>query len=185
VRIAVSGTHCSGKSTLVEDFLAIHPDYTHEPEPYDALDLHGEASAEEPGAEAFYRQLEISVDTLRRYGRGAHLIAERSPLDFVAYILALRDLRRGGREFAAAAVQLAATGMEHLDLLVILPLNDADGIDAPESEEPELREAMNDRLLEIITTDEFDLLGGNGLRIIEVHGTRRQRLAALEGAISR
>lgn len=178
MRIAVSGTHCSGKSTLVEDFLAVHPEYVHEPEPFDALELFGEASGEEPTAADFYRQLELSVETLRRYGPGTHLIAERSPLDFVAYILALR-----GRERLEPAIELAARGMEHLDLLVVLPLNDADGIDAPESEDPELREAMNDQLLDIITTDEFDLLGG--LRVVEVQGSRRQRLALLKGTIDR
>jgi hypothetical protein len=179
VRIAVAGTHCSGKSTLVEDFLAAHPDYTHEPEPYDALELYGEASAEEPAADDFYRQLEVSVETLRRYGPGARLIAERSPLDFVAYLLALRDLRRGGGAQVTAAVRLAAAGMEHLDLVVVVH---PDGVDAPEEEDPELREAMHDRLLDLITTDEYDLLGG--VRVVEVNGPRRRRLALLEGEIA-
>jgi hypothetical protein len=178
VRIAISGTHCSGKSTLVDDFLAVQPQYVHEPEPYDALELYGESSGEEPTAADFYRQLELSVETLRGYGPGTRVIAERSPLDFVAYILALR-----GRDRIEAAIELASRGMEHLDLLVILPLNDADGIDAPESEDLELRETMNDHLLDIITTDEFDLLGG--LRVIEVQGSRRRRLALLKGAIDR
>jgi AAA domain-containing protein len=184
VRIAVSGTHCSGKSTLVEDFAAGHRDYVHEPEPYEWLEeLHGESFAEEPGVDDFQRQLELSVERLSAYGRGARVIAERSPIDFVAYMLALRDLRRGGRASGRveAVVELAARGMEHVDLLVVLPLNETDGIVASESEESELREAMNDRLLEIVATDEFGLLGG--LRVIEVQGTRRARLAALERAI--
>ena len=33
MRIAVAGTHASGKSTLIADFLATHPEYAHEPEP--------------------------------------------------------------------------------------------------------------------------------------------------------
>src|SRR5688572_1363139 len=32
VRIAISGTHCSGKTTLVADFIVAHRDYVHEPE---------------------------------------------------------------------------------------------------------------------------------------------------------
>jgi hypothetical protein len=183
VRIAVSGTHCSGKSTLVEDFLTAHPDYVHEPEPYEWLD--GEPFAEEPDPADFYRQLELSVERLRGYGPGARVIAERSPVDFLAYILALDDLRRGGRpsELIEPATALAARGLEHLDLLVILPLDESAGILAPESEDPELREAMNDRLVEIVTTDAFDLLGGGRLQIIDVYGTPSRRLSMVNRVV--
>ena len=34
MRIAVSGTHFTGKSTLIEDFIKKHPDYKCEIEPY-------------------------------------------------------------------------------------------------------------------------------------------------------
>jgi hypothetical protein len=185
MRIAVSGTHCSGKSTLAHDFANAHPDYLHLPEPYELMeDLYGEQLGAEPTADDFHRQLEVSVETLRDYPLGARLIAERSPLDFLAYILALGDLGRD-RHFAPIeqASALAASGLEHIDLLVVLPLNDADGMAAPESEDLDLREAMNDRLVEIITTDPFDLLGAGHPRVIEVHGSRGARLAALERAI--
>ena len=56
--------------------------------------------------------------------------------------------------------------MEHVDLLIVLPLNDADGIEMPESEDPELRDAMNDRLLDLIATNDYDLLGAS-LRVVE------------------
>lgn len=184
MRIAVSGTHCSGKSTLVEDFAAAHRDYVHEPEPYEWLaDLYGEDFSESPDANDFHRQLELCVERLSGYARGARVIAERSPLDFLAYMLALGDLGRGGRSsrLVASAIELAARGMEHVDLLVVLPLVEADGIVAPESEDLDLREAMNDRLLEIVSADEHQLLGN--VRAIEVHGARRARLAALERAM--
>jgi hypothetical protein len=164
MRIAVSGTHCSGKSTLIDDFLAVHRDYVHEPEPYELLELYGEAMSDQPTAADFYRQLELSIETFRRYAPGARVIVERSPLDFVAYLLALGE-----------AVELDAGAMDHIDLLVLLPLDDQ--IDAPESEHLALREAMNERLLEL------DVPGS--VRTVEVRGTRRQRLAALERALTR
>lgn len=186
MRIAIAGTHCSGKSTLVHDFLAVHRDYVHEPEPYEWLeDVYGEALPEEPAAEDFFRQLELCVDRLRGYAPGANVIAERSPLDFLAYITALHGLGRSGRDCAltASAAELAAEGMAHLDLVAVLPLNARDGIDAPESEDLELREAMNDRLLDLIATDEYALLAGGRPRVIEVQGSPRERLGMLEQAI--
>jgi hypothetical protein len=169
MRIAVSGTHCSGKTTLVEDFVAAHRDYVHEPEPYEWLDG---SMAAEPAAEDFYRQLELSVDRLRTYGRDANVVAERSPLDFLAYMLALVDLGREGRdcELIAAAEELVAAGMAHIDLLVVLP---SDGIPAPASEDLDLREAMNERLLDLVSQNS-----------VQIEGTREQRLRALEEAVN-
>ena len=37
MRVAISGTHCCGKSTLIDEFLSAHPDFAHEPEPYTVL----------------------------------------------------------------------------------------------------------------------------------------------------
>ena len=41
MRIAVSGSHSLGKSTVVSDWIARYPDYVREEEPYRALALHG------------------------------------------------------------------------------------------------------------------------------------------------
>ncbi|HEX7152784.1 MAG TPA: AAA family ATPase [Thermoanaerobaculia bacterium] len=187
MRIAVSGTHCSGKSTLIEDFLAAHGDYTHEPEPYVWLtELHGEELSAAPGPDDFYRQLEVSVERLAQYAPGARMLAERSPLDFIAYLLALdeRHPRHRASRLLEPAIELASRGLAHLDLLIVLPLNRRDAIDAPEDEDLELRQLMNDHLVELVTTDEYDLLGGGALRIAELHGNPQQRLAMLEGVVS-
>jgi len=184
VRLAISGTHCSGKTTLAEDFLAAHRDYVHEPEPYEWLEVYGEAAGGEPTADDFLRQLELSAECLRNYGHGAKVVAERSPADFLAYLLALTDLRRTGRDcqMIASAAELTAAGLASIDLLVVLPLNDRDGIAAPESEDLALREAMNDRLLDLITADEYALFGGGSPRVVEIQGARERRLRLLEQA---
>jgi AAA domain len=160
VRIAIAGTHCSGKTTLAVDFVAAHPEYAHEPEPYEWL----VDPADVPDATDFFQQLELSVERLRAYPPGARVVAERSPLDFVAYIAALDPAA------ADEALELAARGMEQLDLIAVLPMEE---IEAPEDEAPELREAMHERLVELLEREER-------VRVVEVWGNRRERLAALE-----
>ena len=41
MRIAISGSHSLGKSTVVNDWVARHPNFIREEEPYRALGLHG------------------------------------------------------------------------------------------------------------------------------------------------
>jgi predicted ATPase len=92
MRIAVSGTHCAGKTTLIDEFLRAHPDFAHEPEPYTVLvEDFGEEFSSEPCVDDFYRQLEFNVDRLRHHSYDERVIYERSPVDFIAYILALKD----------------------------------------------------------------------------------------------
>src|SRR5215213_4027889 len=90
MRIAISGTHCTGKSTLIDEFLHTHPEFLHEPEPYTVMveDL-GEEFAEQPCVDDFLRQLEFNIGRLRQHARGERVIYERCPLDFIAYIDAL------------------------------------------------------------------------------------------------
>lgn len=196
MRIAVSGTHCSGKTTLIEAFLRGHPDFAHEPEAYTVLvEDYGEEFAAEPGADDFCRQLEFSVARVKRYARGERVIHERSPVDYLAYLLALKDLKRDDamlvrttgvsgwpNTISETVVRLVQDAMRNLDLIVFLPLNKADGIETPDSEDPELRRAVNSRLVSILNDDEFGVVSA-GPKIVEARGTTAQRLRIVEAAV--
>lgn len=177
MRIVVSGTHASGKSTLIGDFAATHRTFQVLPDPFELVDAVGD----NPEAGLFFAQLRIAADRLRRLAPGEHSIAERGPLDFVAYLDALDDLRRPGRapDLRPHASTIAASAMTNVDLLVVLPLTSTARIDVPDDEDPELREAMNDALLDLV--DEPDLLGD--ATVLEIHGDPASRLAQLEAAV--
>ena len=106
-----------GKTTLIDEFLRAHPDFAHEPEPYITLvEDFGEEFSSEPCADDFYRQLEFNVDRLRRHSRGERVIYERSPVDFLAYILTLKDLNRHDVDsgLVKAALGLVLDGIRNL-----------------------------------------------------------------------
>lgn len=167
MRIVVSGTHASGKSTLVGDFAAANPGYLVLPDPFELID----GALDEPDAGAFFAQLRVAAARLHDLPPDA--IAERGPLDFLAYLSALDALGRPGRapELFERGLPIAEDAMRHVDLFVLLPLNSADGIRVPEDEDPELREAMNDALLEL--SDEFEV------PTLELTGDRERRLRVL------
>lgn len=181
----MSGTHCSGKTTLVEDFLQRHPDYLHQPEPYEWLtEAQGAAFSAELCAADVWQQLEVSVERLSSHAPGSNVIAERSPIDFLAYLEALHSLgREDTSRMLDEARDLVRRGMSYLDLVVVLPLNDEDGIEAPKSEDPDLREAMNPALLDLVE-NEWDHLSPGSVRLVVLTGTQQKRLVALESALA-
>ena len=181
MRIAVSGTHGSGKSTLIDAWLGRHSHYLHEPEPYVVLqELHGERFADQPDIADFERQLEFQADVLARYSAASDVIFERSPADFLAYMLVI-DERTPRRQRGEVDRWLSAVGdsIRFLDAIVFVPLDDTLPIDVPEDEDPELREAVNDRLHDILIADEFGLIGDAPL-VIEVGGGLQKRLETVE-----
>ena len=186
MRIAISGTHCCGKSTLIDEFLRAHPNYVHEPEPYEVLQGdYGEAFAAEPCAEDFYRQLEFNVSRLRHYAFGERVIFERGPVDFLAYMLALKDLRRDedALRVADASLEMVTDAIQFLDVIVFLPAGYAGGALMPDSEDPKLRSAVDSRLAGILTDDEFGLFGVERPLVLEATGTTAQRLQTLETSL--
>ena len=90
MRIAISGTHCMGKTTFIKDFLKIYPEYVYEEEPYYQLqEIHGIEFSEDPALEDFIEQLKYSLERLDFYAAQANIIFERCPIDFVAYSMYL------------------------------------------------------------------------------------------------
>jgi hypothetical protein len=185
MRVAISGTHCCGKSTLIEAFLRDHRDYLFEPEPYEALaDLCGETFAADPTADDFFRQLEYQVARLGEYQTGDRVVFERSPVDYVAYLLALGDLGREGASVGLTqrSIEVARDGVGQLDVIVYLPI---DGGDAKvgDSEDPELRRAVDERLARILVDDDLDLFTAERPTVIEAPGTTARRLRFVETAL--
>ncbi|HEV8168155.1 MAG TPA: AAA family ATPase [Pyrinomonadaceae bacterium] len=165
MRIAVSGTHSVGKSTLIDEFLRLHPEFEHEPEPYEVMVAdYGEEFSEEPCVEDFLRQLEFNLNRLDQHASSEDVIYERCPLDFLAYLNAL------DANVSEALVRRISEAMQQLDLIVYLPLEQEGG-----GEYPKLRRAMDRQLSEILSS--------TNLAVVEATGPTSQRLRAVENAL--
>lgn len=166
MRIAISGTHGVGKTTLIDEFLRVHPEFVFEPEPYAVLvEDYGEEFSAEPCEEDFLRQLEFNLERVGQHAAGENVIYERCPLDFLAYLNVL----------GASSQMLTdrvSEAMQQLDLIVYLPLDDAPATD----EFPKLRKAMDQHLSELLTTA--------NVTVVEATGTTARRLHAINQWIS-
>jgi hypothetical protein len=161
VRIAVSGTHVTGKSTLVTALGERLPHHTVVPEPYEVLAARGHEFAHPPEVDDFVIQLKQSLLNLQR--RSANRIFDRCPLDFVGYILA----RQGtGRFDLNTWREPIARAMQSLDLVIAVhadPVHDP----AIAAEDVAFRLAVDDLLREIVDGDGYDLCGDVDILILD------------------
>ncbi len=148
MKIALTGAHRVGKTTLAERLQASLPDYHFVPEPYVELEEKGYAFSETPELEDFFAQLEHAIERIDI--DEPDVIFDRSPLDLLAYVYAI-----GGAKASQKFYTEVREVMDEIDLLVFVPLETPDLIACPESELPQLRQQVNDLLEEWI--DDFDL----------------------------
>ncbi len=161
---------------MIEEFLRAHPDFVHEPEPYTVLvEDFGEEFSEEPCVEDFYRQLEFNVERLKHHAHEPRVIYERCPIDFLAYIAALDN------KSADSVLDQVIEGVQHLDLIVYLPLDDTEALEA---EYPKLRKAVDRRLSAIYREDEYAIISASGIEVVEAPGSTERRLRSITASLS-
>lgn len=159
-----------------------HPEFVFEPEPYSVLvEDYGEEFSSEPTVDDFYRQLEFNVERLRFHKDDGMVIYERCPVDFLAYILALRDLKTEHVDstFIERIVEMVLDGIQHLDLIIFVPIEE----EYYTQDNSKLRTTVNSRLVEILSGDEFGIVSSGLVTIIGASGSTTERLRILETAI--
>lgn len=184
MRIAVTGTHGVGKTTLIEDFIAFHHDYQSVPEPYWLLAQQGLPFTNGATTADLEDQLGESCKLMLAHTSDRHVIFDRCALDFLAYL----DVVSAGEgyEWLPSGRQLASVGkaLAMLDLVVFVPLANPDEIPI-QIELPQLRRRVDRRLKTMLREDDLGLLQ-DGPRILEVTGPPAQRvkmITSILGAI--
>jgi energy-coupling factor transporter ATP-binding protein EcfA2 len=177
MRLAVTGTHGTGKTTLVDDFAAACPHYEAVPEPYWLLVQQGVPFADGPSTADLEEQLERSCALVLSAAGQADVIFDRCPLDFIAYLEVVSA--EEGFEWTPSGNLLGRIekALATLDRLVFLPLSRPDDITVP-IEFPKLRARTDTRLKAIIRNDDLGLLGF-APRVLELSGPPEKRVRDL------
>lgn len=177
MRIAVTGAHGTGKTTLIEDFLNVQRHYEHVQEPYLELPQNGVPFTNGPSAPDLLDQLEQSAQLILATLPASDIIFDRCPLDYIAYLKIVSE--REGIDWSPPGKRLAKIeeALASLDLIVLVPLTILDEI-TTEIEYPNLRRAVDARLKSVVLEDTLGLLA-NGPPAIEISGTRQARVASL------
>ena len=177
MKIAVSGAHRTGKTTLIEELCHVLPAYVAVEEPYYLLEEEGHEFAEMPSLEDFELQLERSIDCILDSENDR--IFDRCPADILAYLITHHDADGFDLEHWLPRVRSA---MKHLDLIVFVPVEDPDRVIVSDPDEAELRQRVDEELRDIVLEDRWHF----GVEAAEVTGTLRERvrqvLAHVRGA---
>ena len=175
MRIAVSGTHFSGKSTLVASLLESLPSYTGVDEPYFLLEQEGYEFSHPPLLEDFEEQLKRSITAINESQNNT--IFDRCPLDCLAYMLALSkniDEKPWAEKMDAA--------IKRLDLIIFVPIEYRDRIIVPPSQNLKMRAKVDEKLAELILDDSLEIL--ESVEVLEVAGSLEDRVKTIEEKLS-
>ncbi len=194
MRIAVSGSHSLGKSTIVNDWMAQHPGFLREEEPFRALGLYGpyeilfrDASTKlHNGIQLFY-----NISRIHRYGNFADdVIFDRAPVDYLAY--SQYTANQGSTDiddaFVESMVPAVRESLDHLDILAFVPRSE----DWPVAMEDDgirpvdyaYRDEVDAIFKEIYREGRFQVFPEkNSPLLVELGGSRETRLSQLQEAI--
>lgn len=168
MRLAVSGAHATGKTTLIGELLHRLPNYIAVDEAYYTLLDEGHSFTDVPTVDDFELQFERSCSILSSE-RGADILFDRCPADYLAYLAVLERQESSNRP----RLELAMEAIKRLDLVVFLPIEQPDRISIDGSEFPRLRKQVNATLRQMLVEDNW----GIGATVITVRGGAEARVS--------
>ncbi len=171
MRIAVSGTHFSGKTTLINAISTKLRDYQIVEEPYYVLEESGYDFSDPPSIEDFEKQLECSTELIKNSPKKA--LFDRSPIDFLAYALVKAEEDNDQCDMELWQTQIENV-ISDIDVLIFLPIEYPDAIKLPRSQDQELRSLVDEKLKELILEDSLGFL--KDTVILEVSGSVQKRI---------
>ncbi|WP_436536420.1 ATP/GTP-binding protein [Actinoplanes sp. HUAS TT8] len=175
MRIAISGTHGTGKTTLAEALCAHLPEHVMAEEPYYLLEEQGYEFGFPPSSEDYRAMLACSIRGLRAPSASG-VVFDRSPLDYLAYLAAI-GVDWSEQVDAGSLRPAFAT----LDLLVVVAVTPETERSLPAAELPGLRSRMNDALLELVYDDPLD--AWTDIPVLELSGPLDDRLDTVLAAL--
>ena len=176
MRVGISGTHGTGKTTLAQELCTHLPGHVTADEPYYVLEEQGYEFGFPPSLEDYRALLACSVRSLTSPPLLPGVVFDRTPLDYLAYMAAT-----GADPSAEAGAAALRPAFASLDLLVITLITPETEQVLPTAEMRGLRAEMNDALLDLVYDDPLN--AWEGVPLLELGGPLDDRLDAVLAAL--
>lgn len=193
MRVAISGSACQGKSTLIKDFLVEWPFFGKESSTYRELITEAKLPhSKNATAEGQWKILNYMVDELQKYSANDNVIFDRCPIDNLVYSLWCFENNVGGidKEFIDKCIPVVRESLRHLDIIFFLPITKVSPV---QIEDDGMRESDPIYIKEIdIIFKAMNIQYRLGLgktpffpaedcpAIIEIFGNRRERIELIK-----
>ena len=122
MRIAISGTANTGKTTLIHNFLEVWTQYSTPEKTYRDVITNNNYHSDNTTTETQWNILNFMVDQLQTYNKKDRVIFDRCPLDNLAYTLWAHEKGIEGfdREFVDKCIAITKESMKLLDIIFLL-----------------------------------------------------------------
>lgn len=167
MKIAISGAHYTGKTTLGNQLITRLTGYSFLEEPYNHLLEEGYEFYAKPSVEDYEVQLELSIQQI--IDSDEKTIFDRCPLDFLAYIKIHKNSNFFKIEDWKEKIDDA---LNQLNVVIFVPVESPDLIPCPLSEYPELRDEVDTKVKDMI----YDFESQFTFKVIEVSGNINSRV---------
>ena len=192
MRIAISGSACQGKSTLIDDFINKWPMYKRSEESYrkiitsESIPLNKEVTEE-----GQWRILNCLIDDIQKTSKDDYILFDRCPLDNLVYSLwsNSKNTAKISDEFIKKCIPLIKETMHSLDIIFFTPITKFSPIPKEARETRNIEEEYIKEIDNLFKAIEhsYTRTGASPFfpdedrpPIIEVFGTREERIAMIE-----
>lgn len=190
MRIAISGTACQGKSTLIKDFLEQWPSYKTPQKTYrDIITDNNLEHSSKTNKKTQWDILNFQIEELSKYRRGENVIFDRCPLDNLVYSLWASEQSDTDIDdtFIQKCIPLVRESFRNLDIIFFTPITQSAPVEVEEDgvRDTKIIEEI-DYLFKAVHRDYQNnpkttlFVHDDKPAIIEVFGNRRERIEILK-----
>jgi hypothetical protein len=192
MRLAISGSACQGKSTLVNDILKKWPSYKRSDESYrKVLKEENLKINKQVNKESQWRILNCLVDDILKTSKNDNVIFDRCPLDNLIYSVWSEDKQTSDidKAFIDKCIPLVQESMRSIDIIFFLPITKVAPVEIKIKEDREIDAAFIQEIDHIFKAITYNLMihgqcpfmaKDDRPPIIEIFGNPEQRVEMLK-----
>lgn len=192
MRIAISGTACQGKSTLIKDFLEKWPNYKTLDKSYrDVITDQGLEHSSSTNKDTQWAILNFMIDEFQKTNKDDKIIFDRCPLDNIVYSIWSEAKKESDvdEEFIKKCMPLVRESLRFVDIIFFTPITKVAPV---ELEEGDLRDTNKkyieeiDNIFKAVHRDYMNnqkstfFVEDDRPAIIEVFGNRKERIELIK-----
>jgi len=121
MRIAITGSACQGKSTLIQDIIKEWPGFT-TPEKTYRDELKSDSHSKYTTEDTQWSILNSMCDLQQKYRKGDSVIYDRCPLDNIAYSMWGNFHGKVSDEFVEKCIPIVRESMRAIDIIFFTPI---------------------------------------------------------------